>query len=238
MYIERSGGSQRATGLRATVRQSESTGVWHARVLFRGQAHEFRHADLRRFWAALTGRNESDVSQGAIAYQRRRLRLHGLIERAPHTHRYRVTPIGLRAAQFCTRSYTRLLRPGLAFALPGHRAIATPLKRAVDNLETELQASMRGTGEPKVLPLPGIERIIPPGVGFFPDGKRVFFTAAEPGHACGCMPKASMAASRFRSRLKELSPSQSRPTATFLSLRAVWMESRSCRSKVRWRVPY
>lgn len=41
----------------------------------------------------------------------------------------------------------------------------------------------RGAGQPKVLPVPGIERVVLPGVGFFPDGKRVFFTAAEPGHA-------------------------------------------------------
>ena len=51
--------------------------------------------------------------------------------------------MGLRAPLFCTRSYTRLLRPGLAFVLPGHRAIATPLKRAVDNFGTEVQACIQ-----------------------------------------------------------------------------------------------
>lgn len=132
---------QRASALRFADPKVQA--LWHALVLFRVQAHEFRHADLRCYWAALTGRNQSDVSQGAITYQLRRLRLHGLIERTPHTHRYRVTPMGLRAALFCTRTYTRLLRPGLAFALPGHRAIATPLKRAVDNFETEVQACIQ-----------------------------------------------------------------------------------------------
>jgi len=40
-----------------------------------------------------------------------------------------------------------------------------------------------GAGEPKAIPVPGIERIFLPGVGFFPDGKRVFFSGSEPGHA-------------------------------------------------------
>ena len=92
--------------------------LWHALVLFRVQTQEFRHADLRDCWAALTGRNPSEVSQGTITYQLRRLRLHGMIERASHTHRYRVTPMGLRAALFCTRSYTRLLRPAWPLACP------------------------------------------------------------------------------------------------------------------------
>ena len=37
-------------------------------------------------------------------YQLRRLRLHGMIERTPKTHRYCVTTMGLRAALFFTRS--------------------------------------------------------------------------------------------------------------------------------------
>jgi hypothetical protein len=37
-------------------------------------------------------------------------RLHGLIERIPHTFRYRVTDTGMRSAQFLTRIHDRLLR--------------------------------------------------------------------------------------------------------------------------------
>jgi DNA-binding IclR family transcriptional regulator len=43
-----------------------------------------------------------------------RLRLHGLIERTPHSHRYRLTQRGIQIAAFWTRTYNRLLRPGLA----------------------------------------------------------------------------------------------------------------------------
>jgi Mn-dependent DtxR family transcriptional regulator len=44
----------------------------------------------------------------------RRLRLHGLIERIPHTFRYRVTRTGQRSATFLTRVHDQVLRTGLA----------------------------------------------------------------------------------------------------------------------------
>ena len=44
----------------------------------------------------------------------RRLRLHGLIERVKGTHRYDVTARGLRIALYFTRSYARVIRPGLS----------------------------------------------------------------------------------------------------------------------------
>jgi hypothetical protein len=42
------------------------------------------------------------------------VRLHGLIERVPHTHRYHVTDTGLPAAIFLTRVHDRFLPTGLA----------------------------------------------------------------------------------------------------------------------------
>jgi hypothetical protein len=53
-----------------------------------------------------------------MTYDLRRLRLHGLIERLPRTHRYRLTDLGLRTALFYTRVYGRILRPGLALMSP------------------------------------------------------------------------------------------------------------------------
>ena len=44
--------------------------------------------------------------------------LHGLIERLPGTHRYRLTDLGLRTALFYTRVYSRILRPGIALISP------------------------------------------------------------------------------------------------------------------------
>ena len=43
-----------------------------------------------------------------------RLRIHGLIQRIPHSFRYQVTPAGHRQALFLTRLTQRLLIPGLA----------------------------------------------------------------------------------------------------------------------------
>ena len=80
------------------------------------------------------------TSQGALTYQLRRLRLHGMIERLPNSFRYRVTEFGWRAALFFTRLYNRLLRPGLAAVLPGLRATDTPLKRAFDNINAQVNA--------------------------------------------------------------------------------------------------
>jgi hypothetical protein len=54
------------------------------------------------------------MTSGQITYDIRRLRLHRLIERIPHTFRYRVTDTGLTTARYLTRVCDRLLRTGLA----------------------------------------------------------------------------------------------------------------------------
>src|SRR5712664_1549192 len=71
------------------------------------------------------------------------LRLHGLIERLPNSFRYRVTDFGFRAALFFTRLYNRLLRPGLAAALPTLRAADGPLKRAFDTVNAQINVSIK-----------------------------------------------------------------------------------------------
>jgi hypothetical protein len=131
-------GRQRASGLRFADPRVHP--LLQALILFRQLAAGFRCADLRQHLAALSARDPQTISQGALTYQLRRLRLHGLIERLPNSFRYRVTEFGLRAALFFTRLYNRLLRPGLAAALPALRAIDAPLKRAFDNINAQLNA--------------------------------------------------------------------------------------------------
>ena len=75
-----------------------------------------------------------------MTYQLRRLRLHGLIERIPRTHRYRLTDFGLRVAIFCTRTYARILRPGLGLVLPATSHLPSPLRRSFAKLEKEVNA--------------------------------------------------------------------------------------------------
>ena len=131
-------GRQRASGLRFADPRAHL--LLHALILFRQLMQGFRAADLRRQLAALSRCDPTSISQGAITYQLRRLRLHGLIERQPASFRYRVTDFGFRVALFFTRTYNRLLRPGLAAALPTLRAIAAPLKRAFDALDVQIDA--------------------------------------------------------------------------------------------------
>jgi hypothetical protein len=70
-----------------------------------------------------------------MTYDLRRLRLHGMIERIPKTHRYRVTDFGLRAALFFTRVHARLYRPGVAQILPHAPPNSSSLQRAFEKIE-------------------------------------------------------------------------------------------------------
>jgi hypothetical protein len=129
-------GRQRASGLRFADPRAHA--LLQALILFRQIAQGFRSSDLRHHLAALSGRDPESLSQGAITYQLRRLRLHGLIERLPKSFRYRVTEFGFRTALFFTRVYNRILRPGLAAALPNLRAVDAPLKRAFDQIDARV----------------------------------------------------------------------------------------------------
>ena len=55
-----------------------------------------------------------DLTRGRMSYDLRRLRLHGLIERIKGSHRYRLTPAGLKVALFYSRTYQHVIRPGLS----------------------------------------------------------------------------------------------------------------------------
>jgi hypothetical protein len=133
-------GRQRASGLRFADPRAHA--LLQALILFRQIAQGFRSSDLRHHLAALSGRDPESLSQGAITYQLRRLRLHGLIERLPKSFRYRVTEFGFRTALFFTRVYNRILRPGLAAALPNLRAVDAPLKRAFDQIDARVSQSI------------------------------------------------------------------------------------------------
>jgi hypothetical protein len=130
-------GGQRASGLRFADRRVHP--LLQSLILFRQLAQGFRCADLRHHLAALCGRDPESLTQAALTYQLRRLRLHGLIERLPNSFRYRVTEFGFRTALFFTRVYNRVLRPGLAAALPDMRSIDNPLKRAFIKIDEQIK---------------------------------------------------------------------------------------------------
>jgi hypothetical protein len=68
----------------------------------------FRNRDLRPLVAALLGRDLASYTAGAMTYDLRRLRLHGILERTPGTQRYLLTSDGARAAFLYTTLHRRL----------------------------------------------------------------------------------------------------------------------------------
>src|ERR1700758_3535829 len=121
---------QRASGLR--VGAVSVQGLFGALLVFRLLARGFSNRDLREYWAPLLGKAPGDLTAGQMTYHLRRLRLHGLIERIAGTHRYRVTRQGSRTILFCTRTYNRLLRPGLAQIVPEEALDDSVLRRGFD----------------------------------------------------------------------------------------------------------
>lgn len=67
-------------------------------LLFLLLPRSFSNGDLRGHLAQMLGLQPSLMTLGRMTYDLRRLRLHGLIERIPKAHRYRMTPLGLRTA--------------------------------------------------------------------------------------------------------------------------------------------
>jgi len=102
----------RVPGLR--LGQQRSHALLAALLIFRLQPNGFTNHDLRTVTAELRGLTPDAVTTGQMTYDLRRLRLHGLIERLPHTHRYQLTDTGLHTAMFLTRVHDRLLPTGLA----------------------------------------------------------------------------------------------------------------------------
>ncbi len=108
----------------------------HVLLLFLLVQGTFTHKDLREHLAPLLGQKPSQMTPGRITYDLRRLRLRGLTERIPKTHRYRITAKGLRTAIFYTRLYNRSLRTGLAIISRGPANPELPMAKSVRAAET------------------------------------------------------------------------------------------------------
>lgn len=102
----------RVSGLRLGDKRSHA--LLTALVGFRLQPNGFTNRDLRGPTAELRGLHPDQVTAGQMTYDLRRLRVHGLIDKVPHSHRYRVTDTGLATAMFLTRVHDRLLPTGLS----------------------------------------------------------------------------------------------------------------------------
>jgi len=118
---------QRASALR--FGDAKAQAILNAVLCFVFVARGFTNQDLRQQFAILLGQRAEDISPGRMSYELRRLRLHGLIERLPHSHRYRLTAQGLRTALFYTRVYARILRPAMAPLVPHTTTGSAPALR-------------------------------------------------------------------------------------------------------------
>lgn len=110
----------------------------HALCLFAHVVMGFRNRQLRAHIAALLGLDLDTYTAGRMTYDLRRLRLKGLIVRIPSTHRYRLTPKGLRVAYFYSKLHLRILRPGWACIGPPTDAIPRDLRRAFAALDDQI----------------------------------------------------------------------------------------------------
>ena len=130
--------SQRASALRFGDPQLQV--LCSALLLFQLLPTGFSNRSLRENLAPLLGQQPADLTPGRMTYHLRRLRLHGMIERLPNSHRYRLTDLGLRTAWFFTRTYSRILRPGLGRILPELSAPNGALRRCSGSAEIGGQA--------------------------------------------------------------------------------------------------
>jgi hypothetical protein len=123
---------QRAAGLRFGDPRVHA--LMYALCLFTLAPTGFRHREFRDHVAQLQSRDPHTYPAGSMTYDLRRLRLHGLIERVPRSHRYRITATGAHVAMFYARMYTRALRPACSL-----RPVASArAQRAFDRLDAAL----------------------------------------------------------------------------------------------------
>ena len=84
---------------------------------------------------------EADYTSRQATYDLRRLKRKGMIEKIPHTRRYQLTHLGRRVAVLFTKTYGRVLAPGLTVldpSLPNDIAARSSLATAWRGLERAL----------------------------------------------------------------------------------------------------
>jgi hypothetical protein len=125
---------QRAAGLH--LDDPRVLALFTALCLFLTLPEGLRNATLRGWMAQALGVPLEAYSPGSMTYDLRRLRLHGLIERLPHSHRYQVTELGLRVALFFTKVHSRILRPGLSELFDARpKTLNRPIATAMRHLQ-------------------------------------------------------------------------------------------------------
>jgi hypothetical protein len=136
-------GESRVAGLRFGDRRAMA--LLSLLAVFRLSVRGFSNRDLREHLAPLLGLPPGAMTAGQATYDLRRLRVHGLITRIPHSHRYLPTADGLRAALVFTQTHARILGPALAATVNPLTDIPE-LRRRLDQLHTALDDYARRQG--------------------------------------------------------------------------------------------
>ena len=102
----------------------------------------FANRQLREYAAPLLGLSLDAYGPARATYDLRRMRLRGLIERIPRSHRYRVTEQGLRIALCYQRVQRRALCPALSAVLDEDQPPA--LGRLVERFDLHIQRLWEG----------------------------------------------------------------------------------------------
>jgi hypothetical protein len=113
---------------------------------FRLLPNGFTNRDLRNHLAPLLGLTPEDMTSGQITYDLRRLRIHGLIQRIPHSFRYQATGTGIRQALFLTRLTRRLLISGLTQVTDPSPPAPAPLRAAARAYDAAIDDLIRQAG--------------------------------------------------------------------------------------------
>lgn len=107
---------------------------------FRLRPHGFRHRDLRPLVAELLGKELDDYTPGQMTYDLRRLRRKGVIQRIPHSHRYLLTPFGLRVAHLFSKINARILQPAWNLLSSAASAVPRKIRTALSRLDRALDS--------------------------------------------------------------------------------------------------
>ena len=121
---------QRASALR--FGDPRTMALWLALTLMCHLPQGFSNATLRKHVAALLGPG-SVYQANQMTYDLRRLSRKELIVRTGRSHRYRLTPLGLKAAHFFTKLEARVFRPASPSFVMGDD-ISRPLTLAFDQV--------------------------------------------------------------------------------------------------------
>jgi hypothetical protein len=109
-------------------------GIFAVLSQFNWVMHGFRARDLRPLVEQHLAREYTMVQMG---HDLERLRLNGIIERIPRTHRYQLTDLGRQLVLFCTKLHSRVVCPGIAQLHP--EQLPNPLRNAWNRFDTQLE---------------------------------------------------------------------------------------------------